>query len=833
MCEERHQHWNPALSRDDFSGMCRLLLGNAPDDKQAVAVAKAYAEYTKRARFRGQASVVRGSRMAPLTLAVYREVLGRRREFAGALDNLHRRMGWLAELEEMDAPAATESIRVGLLRDIPFVFQTAKGDWYLGIAFLKSESGERFALMGDVDQFRPGGLTHWEAMGGDEAHNQLPPGSGPWRADRGVTRKVIPFDTIVSPERDLPTEFCLVALPLPKGKVFWLHALRPDREGAMNRVAAALGIPATGVAPPSRASDSQSQRLWQEYVRGHDVSPVCGNWAIVRGLPLVSAKTAADVRKAALASVALATCPSRGFPSRFAFTENEFLTAARDARWRGLTPEQQAHLRQYYGDGGGDASGARERRLRLMEDCFLYRSGLTFWGLSEHEASGLRTLWGRLAGQFGKEAGTAPAPLEFLDRVLADVADWETGVRAITRRLGWQPISESTEEPSFGAIRDAVEMGVPALLEDRDGHCRIAAGFLLDGGREYLLTVNPQEARPWLAAKDTSSAEHLHHLLLPEAAPGRKAYLALAAAAKSPVPALLDPRLPLPACVRFEEFTPSRYRATFLHSWRKSVRPYTDELDRILAPAPPETQCPVSFRLCLAKPFPPLVQDALQKLDATVEIREGKYSLWPVDRIHVGPKTGREKGYLASGKDLFASSGLIEMELLPGSYWIWIGNLPVATFAVSSEDKGKELAAQWSQLPAPREVTVRLPEGTVLHDNTIDITPYLDVAERRFLGFVSRARLAQIEARRPIMQNNSDFSIPLFPGVFYVYDNSHFHDYKVPPIGKLVVPEAIGTDPIPLVPLTPEEVNAATGNPLRPRPRGMDRTHAAVSGFLR
>lgn len=830
--EGRRQHWNPGLTQKDFSDMCELLLGTTPDGEQAMAVENAYAEYTKGARFGDGASVVRGSRMAPLTLAVYKDVLGRQREFARALASLHKRMGWVAELEEMAAPEATEAIRVGLLRDIPFLFETGKGEWYLGIAFSESESGQRFALMGAVEQFRPWGLTHWEAKGGDEAHASLPPGSGPWRADRGATRRIIPFDTIVSPRGDLPPWFRLVPLPLPEGKVFWVHDLRPDRGEQLAQVATALEIPVIQAKPLSQAGDSQSQRLWQEYVRGHDVPSVCGNWGIVSGLPLVPAPTAGDSREAALASVVLATLPSGRPPDQFAFTQTEFLTAARDARWQGLTPEQQARVRQYYGDGGGTSSGARERRLRLMEDCFLYGCGLSFWGLSEHEASGLRGLWDRLAAPQGDGTGATHAPLASLGRILPEAADWETGVRTIAQRRGWQPTVERTERASFAAIRDAVEMGIPALLEDGDGRCRIAAGFLLDSGREYLLTVDPQETKPWLAAPGTDSAGHLQHLLLPEAAPGRKAYLALVATVGNPVPALLDPRLPLPAGVRFEEFVPNRYRATFLHSWRRSVRPYAKELAGILAPEPPESQGAVPFRMRLPKPFPPLVQDALQQLDAVVDIREAKYSLWPVDRIRLGPKVGCEQGYFAADKDLFAASGLVEMELLPGSYWVWIRNLPVATLNVSPQDKGKELAAQWSQLPAPQEVTVRLPEGTVLYDNVIAVTPYLDVAERRFLGVVGRAPLPQVERRQPITRDNCDFSIPLFPGVFYVYDSHYFLDYEKPPIGKLIVPEDAGSDALSLVPLTPAEAGAATGDPLEPRPRGMDRTSPGVPGFL-
>lgn len=818
--ELRQKHWNPAFKREDFAHLAELVLGRPANDAEAETVSALYDEYARKAHFGGKASTVGGSPLASLTLAVHKHALEGQRDPAKALSNLQERMGWAIDLEEMEAPVDSEILRRAFRKNVPFLYRNQENrEWYLGIGMGTRETGEEFVVMGKVSQFALGKVSRWDAEGSDAARRDYPPGCDRWRAKNMASEQFIPFDARIVPGGELPAAFGAFDLPLERGRVMWVHGLRPDEDSLTRRIAEGLGIPTARADAADGNGDPESSSLWRDHVMATGRSRIGGDWDLVAGLPLIPANEGREARSSALISALLATHPEPDGLLSFAFSEKDFVAAARDARWQGLAPAVQEKLRQYYSSSEAPNDGARQRRHALVENnVSMYDSGYCFWGLSESETSGLQALFREIGSRHQQRTtpdATNDAFPQYLTSLFRGERGWEGMLQVLGKSSGWGATMESVEAPSFAMLKRAIELGLPALLEDPDGSCRLLGGFLRVEGREYLLTIDPTLVEPWLATEGTSAEEHLQRLLLPAAAPGRIQYLEKAANERFAVHALLDPRLPLPPGARLEKFEPGSYRATFVCSWRKSVGAYASECQKILAPEPPETQAPVSFRMRLPRPSPEVITEPLQ----IVEIRSSKMALYVTDRVLLGAEKRPGGGTTQRDRDcqLYAAEGLIEMSLLPGSYWIWIQSLPVATLSVASEDNDRVVDAKWLDLPSPRDARIALPASLPgSHAYGLMLTPYLSVTQRAILGYTGLVRIPEKATRRGAPPEDQILSARLLPGLFYVYrgDRCSFRD---PPIGKIVVPAEPTDEALPIVPVTPAEAEAATGDIWRSR----------------
>ena len=276
--------------------------------------------------------------------------------------------------------------------------------------------------------------------------------------------------------------------------------------------------------------------LWDKHIKGRPNPRILDNFEVIEGLTLLRAAGSVEERTAAFASVAFHT----------------------------------------------GSVAIREFQLR-PDKVFPYAEEAKGQPLSEKQKKELTKLSAKAFAQYGKRP---PAPFHgtymlgnalSLQVTMQGARSIEKCVERMARYHGWVPTLESSKDCSLKKYKEAIDKGVPILLE-RGRACRVCFGYLAVGEKGYVLLANPEtiplESRPMIilpslreAAKTDPWARNMMERRM-----------------KRRVSTDLRTRVSMPLLpgMSIEEFEGGKYTAYFIYDWRVSPEAWREEILKIV-----------------------------------------------------------------------------------------------------------------------------------------------------------------------------------------------------------------------------------------------------------
>jgi len=172
-----------------------------------------------------------------------------------------------------------------------------------------------------------------------------------------------------------------------------------------------------------------------------------------------------------------------------------------------------------------------------------------------------------------------------LERTIHGIASLPEAIRRIERLHALQVMLQDEARPTFAHICKAIHMGLPPILQSRDGRWRICAGYLLTNNQLYLLlndpATTPLTQRPPIILPQEWESEH----------PAVRSTVARMLKSKIITDYQLNTTIALPdRGFEIRPFEPDAYRAYYLHRWRATAQSMTQDICKILGVDAPKSE---------------------------------------------------------------------------------------------------------------------------------------------------------------------------------------------------------------------------------------------------
>lgn len=517
--------------------------------------------------FAGQAEVMK------------RHVFGRRFDLEEAIQNFEKKNGWKMDIEHYESLSFEMLSRAVNKHALPILMprRERNGAKRMVIAIgAYSNAGGSYVLCASPVDCGLGQKSYFDKVttSGPEWPLMLaPPGSAGWNMMQSQKKWMWPDELEVILFADLPKGCTVLSYDASEWDATVVKDMRPSwailrREIEKTVITNACATNALAAAQPMVGAEDSS--LWAKYFIDRESFAISNEVDLVAKVRICPVGDRISPFASAFAAVVFRTHPGG---VKLVESGYEWLSVVHftcEERWRLMAESDKKALISKF-----KILGCNMPSSMVVE----YNNGELLWSVNADGEKQLRALFsaatngvvlGPIKPVLGKttyqQAVERLLPFDKVDPVKSAMA-------RVADRYGWGATVEQMENPTFVALKKAIEMEIPVLVKKSgSGGWAVVVGFLADGGEQYVLMVEPEQVKPDPRGEDVSQEEHEGRMALRVDLPGRVKYVKSLEKSKFVVDRVLDTHRELPEGCHFVKMSSKPFAtAYFIHDWKPTI----------------------------------------------------------------------------------------------------------------------------------------------------------------------------------------------------------------------------------------------------------------------